>query len=63
MARDRVGVATLVAVVVLLLVAPATGAITGPSHTASSGTTYQTNSGLAVTLGDQREAPTTGKRS
>jgi len=55
MARDRVGVATLVAVVVLLLVAPATGAITGPSHTASSGTTYQTNSGLAVTLGDQRE--------
>jgi hypothetical protein len=55
MARDRVGVATLVVVVVLLLLAPVTGAITGPSHQATQGTAYQTNSGLTVTLGDDRE--------
>jgi hypothetical protein len=42
-------------VVLLLLLAPATAAITGPSHTASSGVVYQTNSGLEVELGDQRE--------
>ena len=54
MGRDRVGVATLVVVVVLLLSAPV-ASVSGPSHTASSGVTYQTNSGLAVTLSDQRE--------
>jgi hypothetical protein len=54
MARDRIAIATLV-VVLLLLLAPATAAITGPSHTASSGVVYQTNSGLEVELGDQRE--------
>jgi hypothetical protein len=42
-------------VVVVLLLAPVTGAITGPSHTATSGVVYQTNSGLEVELGDQRE--------
>jgi len=54
MARDRVGVATLVVVVVLLLSAPV-ASITGPSHQATQGTPYQTNSGLTVTLGDDRE--------
>ena len=54
MARDRVGVATLVVVVVLLLSTPV-ASITGPSHQATQGTPYQTNSGLTVTLGDDRE--------
>ena len=54
MTHDRTAVATLLVVLLLLLV-PAGAAITGPSHTASSGVTYQTNSGLEVTLGDQRE--------
>lgn len=54
MARDRIAIATLV-VVLLLLLAPATAAITGPSHTASSGVVYQTTSGLEVTLADQRQ--------
>ena len=54
MSHDRTAIATLVVVLLLLLV-PAGAAITGPSHTATSGVTYQTNSGLAVTLGDQRE--------
>ena len=54
MGRDRVGVATLVVVVVLLLSAPV-ASVSGPSHQATQGVTYQTNSGLAVTLGDDRE--------
>ena len=54
MARDRVGIATLVVVVVLLLSAPV-ASLTGPSHQATQGTPYQTNSGLTVTLGDDRE--------
>jgi len=54
MGRDRVGLATLV-VVLVLLQAPAAFAISGPSHQATSGVTYQTNSGLAVELGDDRE--------
>jgi hypothetical protein len=54
MGRDRVGLATLALVVVLLLSAPA-ASLTGPSHQATQGTPYQTNSGLTVTLGDDRE--------
>jgi len=54
MTHDRTAVATLVVVLLLLLV-PAGAAITGPSHTASSGVTYVTNSGLEVELGDERE--------
>jgi predicted lipoprotein len=41
--------------VVLLLQAPAVVALTGPSHTASAGVVYETNSGLEVTTGDERE--------
>jgi hypothetical protein len=54
MGRDRVGLATLV-VVLLLLQAPAAFAISGPSHQATSGVTYETNSGLEVELADDRE--------
>jgi len=44
-----------IGVVLLLLMAGAGGAVDGPSHFASSGVTYQTNSGLEVTLGDDRD--------
>jgi hypothetical protein len=54
MGHDRTAIATLLVVLLLLLV-PAGAAISGPSHTASSGVVYQTNSGLDVTLSDQRE--------
>ena len=50
----RLDLATI-AVVLLLLVAPAIGAVTGPSHTATAGVSYVTNSGLDVQLGDDRE--------
>jgi hypothetical protein len=54
MGRDRGAIATLVVVLLLLLV-PAGAAITGPSHQATQGVVYQTNSGLTVELGDDRE--------
>jgi len=54
MGRDRLGVVTLL-VVLLLLQGPAALALTGASHQASSGVPYVTPSGLEVTLGDDRE--------
>lgn len=45
----------VIALVLLLVTGPAVAQIAGPSHTASSGVTYQTNSGLDVTLNDERE--------
>jgi hypothetical protein len=46
----------LVVVAVVLLVGVPIGAVSvSNTHTATSGTTYQTNSGVEVTLGDQRE--------
>ncbi|RAW44063.1 hypothetical protein DQW50_16185 [Halorubrum sp. 48-1-W] len=42
-------------VVLLLLQSSAAFALTGPSHTSSSGVVYETNSGLTVELGDERE--------
>jgi hypothetical protein len=49
----RLDLATIM-VVLLLLTAPALG-ITGPTHTATSGVNYVTNSGLNVELADDRE--------
>jgi len=54
MGRDRVGLATLAVVVVLLLSTPV-ASITGPSHQATQGVPYVTPSGLEITLGDDRE--------
>ena len=45
----------IIGLVLVVLLAPAVGALTGPSHTATAGVTYETNSGLEVTLGDERE--------
>ena len=45
----------VIGLVLVLLTAPALAQIAGPSHSATTGTTYQTNSGLTVTLGDDRE--------
>lgn len=44
-----------IGLVVAVLIVGAAGAIDGPSHFASDGVTYQTNSGLTVTLSDDRD--------
>ena len=44
-----------IAVVLLLLTGGAVADVTGPRHLASSGVTYETNSGLEVTLSDERD--------
>jgi len=44
-----------IAVVLVLLTGGAVADVTGPSHLASSGVTYETNSGLQVTLTDERD--------
>lgn len=51
---DKTGIATI-AIVLLLLMSSAGVAVTDPSHFATSGTVYQTNSGLEVQLGDDRQ--------
>ena len=57
--RDRLGTATIVVVLVLLVLAPAgTAFVQSPGHDATSGTVYQTNSGLEVTLNDDRRIAT-----
>jgi len=50
----RRGLITIV-IVLAILQAGAVGALTGPSHTATDGTRYVTNSGLEVKLGDTYE--------
>jgi len=44
-----------IALVLLLLTGGAVADIAGPSHSATAGVTYETNSGVAVELGDDRE--------
>lgn len=50
----RQGLVTIF-IVLVLLQSSAVVALTGPSHQATTGVTYETNSGLAVELGDDRE--------
>jgi len=44
-----------IALVLVLLVGGAVADIAGPSHSATAGVQYETNSGVAVELGDDRE--------
>ena len=44
-------------VVLVLLQSSAAIAVTGPSHQATSGVTYETNSGLEVSLASDRDIP------
>lgn len=44
----------VILVILIVLQAPAAVALVGPSHSASAGVVYQTNSGLSVELGDPR---------
>lgn len=45
----------VIALVLVLVTGPAVAQVADPSHLASSGVTYQTNSGLQVTLTDERD--------
>ena len=59
MTQDRRRALAVIAVVLLTLQAPAAYALAGPSHDATAGVVYQTNSGLEVALDEEREIAAT----